>query len=194
MDEVAGEDVHHRLRGQILDAVEVSDAAKHGVVEQDVDPAPLLEHPFRQRHDRLAVHQIQRDDQRAPAAFLDLLRGAFEAAGDSKVAVLAYRIRLCDALSLFDRARADHDIEAGLGEGECAGPADAAARPGDDRYWCVGHFAPSLARCQYRPDTNPALMRTRQSPPRLRGPRPTGRSPAGAAPSGVRRSGVVSRE
>ena len=133
----------HRLGREVGDLVEGADALVDRVVEEHVDAAPLLEHGGGQRQHGVAVEQVHRHDQGAPAALLDLLGGALEAARhDDGAAILAHGGGVGRAVALLDGAGADDDVEAGLGQRERAGAADAAARAGDDGDGCVGHGCP----------------------------------------------------
>jgi hypothetical protein len=139
MEVVAHQTALGQLKWQVEKAVHGAGTLVDGVVEEHVDPAPLIEHLVGHPVDRLAVHEVHLDCQAGPTRRLDLSRGGLEAAGNGHLTVSVARgRRMGAAFALVDGAGRDGDVEAPTGQGQ--GPAfpDAAAGPGDQGNAAVG--------------------------------------------------------
>jgi hypothetical protein len=111
----------------------------HGVVDDDVDASERIERRAGRALDRLARRQVERGRGDPSAERCALARDRVERTGQRDAGDRVADASALEGGATVDRSRGDDEVEACHGERHRGRPADAPARPGDQRHPSLPH-------------------------------------------------------
>ena len=131
--DVGGEVLVEEVERGVDEPVHMAGPDVAAVVEEQVDPAPLLEHGRDRSFELRAVEEVGRDGQRLPAGRLYRFRSRRETAGERAAVALAHGRRVLARFALLLRPGSARDVVTRARQSDRASFADAAAGAGHER-------------------------------------------------------------